>query len=171
MFLLQREREKELSDLHREYALSDRQSKQKFAEQQEKLVLLGKLQLEEEQHKKRIAERDGLLRNLAEKYHWSVRHSLIGNINQSLGEILLKNSSSTVDHYFVHLIEPSQINDLKKSLVETLERLQSEESETKSKIEIEVRTAQAEIYRLREECVRLEQDIKSKDNVLNVKMR
>ena len=38
--------------------------------QQEKLVQLGKLQSEEEQHKNRIKERDFLLSTLAHRHQW-----------------------------------------------------------------------------------------------------
>lgn len=46
--------------------------------QQEKLVHLGKLQSEEEQHRKRIRERDSLLSDLAQCFSWP-NHSSCAN--------------------------------------------------------------------------------------------
>lgn len=148
--------------------MSEGHIEQKQREQKEKLVHLGKLQLEEEQHGKRIAERDTLLLNLAKKYQWSTRHLLVRN-NEPLGEhkFYFPSNCFTKTLY----VDPTQINELSNGLAETLEKMKSDEHETKSKIENEERAAQAEINRLREECVRLEQDIKAKDSAFNGKTR
>lgn len=48
----------------------DQDGKINAVAQQEKLVQLGKLQSEEEQHNNRVKERDRLLNNLARTYQW-----------------------------------------------------------------------------------------------------
>lgn len=67
---LQGERESELKALQREFQQVDQNCKTNTAAQQEKLVLLGKLQSEEEQYKKRVKERDLLLSQLAHRHQW-----------------------------------------------------------------------------------------------------
>jgi hypothetical protein len=62
----------------------DQDGKINAVAQQEKLVQLGKLQSEEEQHNNRVKERDRLLNNLARTYQWP-GHSAYPS-NQSLSK-------------------------------------------------------------------------------------
>lgn len=155
----------------------DQSGKINAAAQQEQLVQLGKLQSEEEQHNNRIKERDCLLSNLARSYQWP-GHSAFPS-NQPLSKQHLFNLVIYYPVWCAELIykfncrnlgsvQVSQYQDLLK---QTVEQEKHKESVLKQELENEERRLLNSLNKLREECVRLEQDIKAKDTFLNTCQR
>lgn len=81
----QAEREAELNELKDVYKTIEADCGRNARMQQERLIRFGKLQLEEEQHKKRVAERNALLVNVARRYGGAKFASLSLNPDHPLG--------------------------------------------------------------------------------------
>lgn len=140
------DREKELNILHRELQQVDQEGKANAAAQQEQLVQLGKLQSEEEQHNNRIKQRDTLLINLAHRYKWD-KDSAPFPSNEPLNTV--------------------QVSRYKSLLKQTVEQEKQKESVLKQELDVEERNLLNSLNKLREGCVRLEQDIKTKESSLS----
>ena len=143
--LTKMERMAELEKLTQEQGRLERQCSTNMAAQQEKLVLLGKLQSEEEQYKKRIRERDQLLTGLARRFQWD-----------DPGHRLDDNTPLNAD----------QVKRFANLLKESAERAKREELECRRSMEDEEKRLLEAASRLREDRVRLEQNIKTKESAV-----
>lgn len=128
-------------------AYEECKGKQKIliSKQQEASLAKGKLQSELEHHKKLSAERDDLLIDLACRHQWPSFEKL------KLGDTL----------------SSSQVIDFRRLLTEIVASCQNDEMSTKDRQESMEQELLEDLTRCREQCARMEQDKKSKEDTLH----
>jgi len=158
------ERERERTDLKEDEVKLDNNLKKCTATQQEKLVCLGKLKSEEEQHNRRMHERDILLVNLARRFQWpgsmQYEHPL------SIRCCHLPQLFMLVLNFFVSFIGADRVTMYQNHLKDALKQAKQAESDTKKRLDDEEHKLIESKSKIRDECVRLEQDILTKTNAI-----
>jgi hypothetical protein len=129
--------------------------------QQEKLVYLGKLKSEEEQRNRRIHERDDLLVSLARRFQWpghlQYEHPL-GNKYFIFFVVL--------NLLFGVSIGDDRVTAYQNNLKDALKQAKQDEIDTKKRLEQEEKVLIESKSKIRDERVRLEQEIKTKYNAI-----
>ena len=142
----------------------DNDLKKCAATQQEKLVCLGKLKSEEEQHNRRMHERDNLLVNLARRFQWpgsmQYEHPL------SIRYCHLSQLFTLVLNLFVFFIGADRVSMYQNHLKDALKQAKQAESDTKKRLDDEEHKLIEAKSKIRDECVRLQQDMLTKKNAI-----
>lgn len=148
--------------MQRDFQELDRESKTKASTQHETLLQLGKLQSEEEQHRRSVKKRDLFLNTLAHRNKWP-------DLDQPISNPLFFYIKQFHCFCFTNA-GSAQVSQYQNMLQQTIEEERNRENILKQKLEEDERVLFNSLNKLREECVRLEQDIKTKESFLHLRM-